>query len=159
VTAARHLRVVETVVDQDTGELAACPNCAAALSEAETWERRVLELEQKVRRLTEDRDAKLRQDKHYTAALDLIEEWKRECGHPKARVDHARVRLALSAVKLYKDNRDALSMVIQRGKHLAYVDERGNRHDSFGLLFRDAEHIERYANEYARWRRRNGVAT
>jgi hypothetical protein len=48
-------------------------------------------------------------------------------------------------------------MVVQYGKHLAYVDPKGTRHDSFGLLFRDAEHIEKYANAYHRWSRANGV--
>jgi hypothetical protein len=38
--------------------------------------------------------------------------------------------------------------VIQYGKHLAYVDERGVKHDSWGLLFRDADHIEKYANAW-----------
>jgi hypothetical protein len=158
VSARPALTLVQNLVDPDTGELGGCPHCAEALAEAETWERRVLQLEAALKRATEDKDAKLRNDRDYPAAIDLLEEWKRECGHPRARIDLARINLALRAVKLYKDNREALSMVIQRGKHLAYVDERGTRHDSFGLLFRDAEHIERYANEYARWARRSGRA-
>lgn len=158
MSARPALTLVQNLVKTDTGELVGCPHCNEAREEAETWERRVLQLEAALKRATEDKDAKLRNDKDYPAAIDLFDEWKRECGHPRARIDLARINLALRAVKLYKDNREALSMVIQRGKHLAYVDERGTRHDSFGLLFRDAEHIERYANEYARWRRRNGRA-
>jgi hypothetical protein len=123
------------------------------------WERRVLELERKLRTALEDKDAKLRNDKDYVAAAALFDEWKRETNHPRARFDAARARIAIAAVRLYKDNREALSMVIQHGKHLAYVDERGHRHDSFGLLFRDAEHIERYANNFARWHRRNEVVS
>jgi hypothetical protein len=109
--------------------------------------------------LKQDKDEKMRKDKMYPEAEALFEEWQRECGHPNAKLDPARIRLALGAVRRYKDHREKLSWVIQYGKHLPYVDENGVRHDSFGLLFRDSEHIERYANMYARWRgrRSNGV--
>jgi hypothetical protein len=155
MSAAPHLRLVQTAVDENGEVVPGCPHCASARSEAEVWEERVLELERKVKRLTEDRDAKVRNDKHFPAALGLFEEWQQECGHPNARFDFARIRLSLSAVKLYGKDREKLSWVIQHGKHLAYIDERGVRHDSFGLLFRDAEHIERYANGFARALKRN----
>jgi hypothetical protein len=156
MSAARHLRVVDT----ETGEVhheGDCAHCADARSEAETWEQEVLKLKRQVKRLMEDKDAKDRNDKLYPAAADLFDEWARECNHPKARFDPARVRLALSAIKAYgKEDREKLSWVIQCGKHLAYVDPcTGERHDSFGLLFRDSEHIEKYANKYARWQKRN----
>jgi hypothetical protein len=159
MSAAAHLRLVQTAVDENGEVIPGCPSCAEARSEAEVWEQRVLELERKVKRLTEDRDQKMRNDKHFPAALGLFEEWKQECNHPNARFDGARTRLALAAVKLYDGDRDKLSWVIQHGRHLAYVDERGVRHDSFGLLFRDAEHIERYANGWAIAQRRRVVAS
>jgi uncharacterized protein with PIN domain len=157
---ARHLTVVQTVVDDESGELAGCPSCRAALEEAETWEKRVLQLEQALKRATEDKDARLYRDKDYTAAHALFEEWQRECGHPNAKFDPARINLALRAIRRYgKDNRAALSMVIQHGKHLAWVNPKtGSKKDSFGLLFRDSDQIESRANEYARWRKRNPEA-
>ena len=158
MSAVPHLRVVHNI-DATTGELVGCPHCAAAHEEAELWEQEVLKLKRQVKQALEDKDAKLRNDQHFGAASDLFDEWKTETNHPRARFDNARIRLAMAAVKLYgKDDRDKLSMVVQYGKHLAYVDERGTRHDSFGLLFRDAEHIEKYANAYHRWARQNGVA-
>jgi hypothetical protein len=148
---ARHLRVVESVVNEN-GELAGCPNCAEALAEAETWERRVLQLEKALERERADKDARLKADKDYTAAYDLFTEWATETGHPNAKFDTNRANLGIRAIRAYRKQRDALSMVIQYGKHFAYVDDRGVRHDSFGLLFRDAEHIEKYANAFARRR-------
>lgn len=156
MSAAPHLRLVQTAIDENGEVVPGCPHCNDARNEAEVWEGRVLQLERQVKRLQEDRDDKMRRDRDFPGALDLIEEWKRECGHPKARVDPARIRLAMAAVKLYRDDRDKLSWVIQHGKHLAYVDEKGTVHDSFGLLFRDAEHIERYANGWHR-AQRNGT--
>lgn len=158
MSARPALRLVQNVVD-DNGELAGCPNCRQALEEAETWERRVLELEAKVRRLEEDKDAKARQDKDYPAAAELFDEWRRETGHPNARFDGdiRRVQRALRVIKLYRKDREKLSWVIQYGKHLAYVDERGVKHDSWGLLFRDADHIEKYANAWYLHCRRKGV--
>jgi hypothetical protein len=155
MSAARHLRIVDT----ETGEVheeGDCANCADARAEAEIWEKEVLKLKRQVKRLEDDKDEKNRQDKHYPAAASLFDEWRDECNHPKARFDPARIRLALSAIKAYgAEDREKLSWVIQCGKHLAYVDPcTGERHDSFGLLFRDSEHIEKYANKYARWLRR-----
>jgi hypothetical protein len=103
--------------------------------------------------LKADKEAKMRGDKQFPEAHDLFDEWRQECNHPNAEFDPPRMRLALSAVRRYKRHREKLSWVIQCGKHLAYVDPvTGEKHDSFGLLFRDSEHIEKYANKYARWK-------
>ena len=157
MSAAPHLRLVDT----ETGEMheqGACPHCADAQAEAEVWEREVLKLKRQIKRLTDDRDAAALRDRYYPAAHSLFEEWQIECNHPNAKFDPARVRLALGVVKRYKDERDKLSWVIQAGKHLAYTDpQTGERHDGFGLLFRDSDHIERYANKWARWVKRNGT--
>lgn len=152
MSAAPHLRLVQTAVDDNGEIIPGCPHCNTAREEAETWEQRVLQLERTLKREREDREAKLRSDKLYADAEALFNEWRVECNHPNADFDPARIRLALSAVKRYRKHRDKLSWVIQRAKHFAYVDERGIKHDSFGLLFRDAEHIERYANEWAKLR-------
>lgn len=152
MSAAPHLRLVQTPVDEN-GEIHACPTCRDALNEAETWEQEVLKLKRQLKQALEDRDARMRNDKDFPAAVALFDEWRAETNHPRARFDSARMRLALAAVKLYRDDLDKLSWVIKRAKHFPYVDPRGVRHDSFGLLFRDAEHIERYANEWHRRRR------
>jgi uncharacterized protein with PIN domain len=158
MSAAPHLKLVEHLIDEN-GEIQGCPHCQESREECEIWERRVITLERQVKRLQEDRDAKLRSDKFYPLAAALFEEWQRECSHPDAEFDTNRISLALRAVKRYGKKREALSMVIQYGKHLAFVDEKGHRHDSFGLLFRDAEHIESYANKFARWAKRQGAVS
>lgn len=161
------LRVVPDV-DPDTGEIienAACQECARLRGLLFTLEQDNRRLEKDLRtwrgkyeKAIEDRDAKLRNDKDYPAAADLFEEWQRECGHPDAQFDHARVGLAIRAIRRYRKHRDKLSLVIQYGRHLAYVNDRGRKCDSFGLLFRDADHIEKYANEFWLWQRRRGGA-
>jgi len=152
MSAAPHLRLVQNLVNDD-GELVGCPHCADARAEAETWEQEVLKLKRQIKRLTEDKDAKLRNDKDYPAAAALFEEWQRECNHPNASFDTNRAQLAIRATRRYRKHRDKLSWVIQYGKHFAYVDANGVKHDRFGLLFQDAEHIEKYANAYSRRRR------
>src|SRR3954467_9867409 len=103
-SAAPHLRLIDSETGQIHDAPSTCPHCAEAKAETEIWEKRVLQLERQVKRLTEDKDAKLRADKLYPVALDLIDEWKRECGHPNASAsDPKRVQLALSVVKRYKD--------------------------------------------------------
>lgn len=151
----RHLRVVDT----ETGEVheeGDCAKCADQRAETEIWEQRVLKLEREVKRLTEDRDLKAMQDKNYPAAADLFDEWKRECGHPNAKFDPARVRLALGVIKRYKNERDKLSLVIGHGKHLAYVDPNTRvKYDEFGRLFGSSDEIEKRATAFYLWQKRN----
>jgi hypothetical protein len=154
------LTLVQNLVDEN-GELAGCPHCRETLAECEVWERRVVQLEQQLKRALEDKDAKLLNDKHYPAAIGLIQEWKRECGHPNSsETDPKRVRLALSVVKRYKgdDGRAKLSLVIQQGKHLAYVDpDTGFKYDEFGRLFGCADEIEKRATQFYLWCKRHGL--
>jgi hypothetical protein len=159
MSAVPHLRLINT----ETGEVEdapSCPHCAEAREEAEVWEREVLKLKRQLERERLDRDAKMRADKHYPAAIALIQEWKTECGHPNASEDDPkRVRLALSVVKRYKDQREKLSLVIQHGKHLAYVDpDTGFKYDEFGRLFGSSDEIEARASKFWLWSRRRGGA-
>jgi uncharacterized protein with PIN domain len=114
----------------------------------------------KLERALEDRDelAKLQRDKFYPKAEELFREWQDVCGHPRAEFDANRIRLALRVVKRYDKHRDKLSLVIQHGKHLAWVNPKtGHKKDSFGLLFRDAEQIENRATEFYTWSRRQAA--
>jgi hypothetical protein len=160
-SAVPHLRLIDSETGQIHDAPSSCPHCAEAKAETEIWEKRVLQLERQVKRLTEDKDAKLRNDKHYPIALDLIDEWKRECGHPNASAsDPRRVQLALSVVKRYKDQREKLSLVIQQAKHLAFVDPNtGFRYDEFGRLFGSSDEIEKRATQYWLWNQRRVNAT
>lgn len=156
MSAVPHLRVVHDV-DAQTGELTNCPHCQAAYAEAEIWEAEVLALKRKLKAALEDKDAKLRQDAAFPAALDLFELWKTECRHPRAKLDTARTRLLVTACKLYKDELDKLRWVVFYGRDLAFVNDRGVRQDHLGLLFRDAEHIERYCNGWFRHAKAHGL--
>ena len=155
--AVPHLRLIDT----ETGEVSdrpECAHCAEARSEAEVWEQEVLRLKRENKRLTEDRDDKMRRDKYYPAAIGLIQEWKTECGHPNSSEDDPkRVRLAMSVVKRYKDRREVLSMVIQHGKHLAHVGDDGFKYDEFGRLFGSSDEIEKRANKYYLWQKRQAT--
>lgn len=160
MSAAPHLRLVDHLVD-DNGEIQDCPHCADARAEAEVWEHRVLELERKLKTALEDKDAKMRSDKDFPAALGLLEEWARECNHPNAKLeDPRRIQLALKVVKRYRKERDKLSLVIQQGKHLAYVDpDTGFKYDEFGRLFGSSDEIEKRATQFYLWRKRHPEVT
>lgn len=155
------LHLVQSLVDTDTGELVGCPHCNEARAEAETWERRVLELERQLKREREDKDAKMRNDTFYPLAIGLIQEWKTECGHPNSsETDPKRIRLALSVVKRYKgdDGRAKLSMVIQQAKHLAFRDpDTGFVFDEFGRIFGSSDEIEARANKWYLHCKRSGA--
>lgn len=162
------LRLVPDV-DPETGEIldrATCGECAKLRGTLMNLEQDNRRLEKDLRawrakyeRLQEDKDAKMRADKDYPAALDLIEEWKRECGHPNAaNNDPKRIQLAMKVIKRYRKHRDKLSLVILHGKHLAFVDpDTGFRYDEFGRLFGSSDEIEKRASQYWLWARRRGL--
>jgi hypothetical protein len=153
------LHLVQTVVD-DNGELAGCPQCRSALEEAELWEKRVIALEKQLKTAIEDKDAKLARDKHYPAAIGLIQEWKEQCGHPNAsEEDPRRIRLALSVVKRYKgdEGRAKLSLVIQQAKNLGYVNDDGFKFDEFGRIFGSSDEIEKRASQWWLHCKRRGL--
>src|SRR3954464_3069980 len=117
MSASAHLRLVQTAIDEHREIVPRCPGCNEARAEAEIWEQRVLTLERQLKQALEDKDARLARDKHFPAAIALIQEWKAECGHPNSsETCPKRIRLALSVVKRYSKDRDKLSMVIQQGK-------------------------------------------
>lgn len=160
MSAASHLHLVQKLVDDD-GQIQGCPHCDDARSECEIWERRVITLERQLKDALEDKDAKLARDKHYPAAVSLIQEWKQECGHPNSsETDPKRIRLALSVVKRYKgdDGRRKLSMVIQQAKHLAFVGDDGFRYDEFGRIFGSSDEIEARATKWYLHQKRRGAA-
>jgi hypothetical protein len=153
MSAAPHLRLIDT----ETGEVqdhTSCPRCAEAIAEAEAWERKLLAADREIQRMKADKDAKMRADKLYPEAERLFQEWQEECGHPNSEFGPDRIRLALAALKLYKgEKRVYLSWAILGAKHGAFVDDKGEKHDRFGLIFRGSEEIEKNANRYARWKR------
>lgn len=158
MSAAPHLRLVDHLVDEN-GEIQDCAHCAETRAECEVWERRVVKLEQDLKRALEDKDAKLLRDRYYPLAVGLLEEWRTETGHPNAKIDDPRrIRLALTVVKRYKDERHKLSYVIQQAKHLAWVDpDTGLKHDSFGKIFGSSDEIEKRATHYYLWARKRGI--
>jgi len=153
-------------VPNEDGELVhdACAECARLRGVVFNQEQDMRRLEkdlrlerEKLERALDQKDelSRLQRDRFYPAAEALFEEWKRETNHPRAEFDPARIRLALKVLKRYEKHRDKLSLVIQHGKHLAWVNPKtGHKKDSFGLLFRDAEQIENRATEYYTWQKR-----
>lgn len=139
------------------GELTNCPHCAAAYAEAEQWKQDLLAVKRQLKTALEDKDAKMRDDAAYPAALALFELWKTECRHPRAKLDSARTRLLIAAAKLYKNEIAQLRWVVFCGRDLAFVNDKGVRQDHIGLLFRDSEHIERYANNWYRHAKATGL--
>ena len=156
MSARPNLHIVR---DVDTnGELTNCPHCADAYAEAEQWKQDLLSVKRQLKAALEDKEAKMLADPGYQEAIRLIQEWKRECGHPTASEDDPkRVRLALTVLKRYRDKRDALSYVIQHGKHLAFVNDEGHRFDEFGRLFGSSDEIEKRANQWFRHARNRGL--
>lgn len=79
----------------------------------------------------------------------LFEFWKSECGHPKSKLDTKRGRVIANALKSY--DAKTLAQAIRgcaRNPH-NNGSTGGSKYDDVTLIFRDAAHIERFADEAA----------
>lgn len=154
MSAAPHLRLV----DLETGEVqehGSCPKCAEAMAEAETWERKLLAADREIQRLKADKDAERLKDPKRTEIEGLFYYWVEKCRHPNAKLDGARHDLIKKALKQYTG--EQLRMAIDGASVDPYVDPKRKRHDGLGLVLRDAEHIEDFANRFHRWQNRSEV--
>lgn len=84
MSAAPHLRLVDT----ETGDVhdAACPHCAVAQAEAETWEQEVLKLKRQIKRIEADKERERKEHALRATILDVIDEWREKTGHKGSKV-------------------------------------------------------------------------
>lgn len=151
MSAIPHLRLI----DSETGEIrehSTCPTCEAAREEAETWERKLLAADREIQRLKADKDAERLKDPKRHEIEALFDYWTDRCRHPNAKLDGARHDLIKRALKSYTV--EQVRMAIDGASVDAYVDAKGKRHDGLGLILRDAEHTEDFANRWHRFQTR-----
>jgi hypothetical protein len=150
MSAAPHLRLIDT----ETGEVqdhTSCPRCAEAIAEAEAWERKLLAADREIQRMKADKDAERLKDPKRAEIEGLFDYWREKCRHPNAKLDGARHDLIKKALKRYTV--DQLRMAIAGASVDAYRDPQGKLHDRLGLILRDSEHVEDFANRYVLWKR------
>ena len=77
--------------------------------------------------------------------LDVFAYWQTKLNHPKAKLDNKRKRKIESALKLHStgDLKRAIEGCSKSKFHLGENDS-GTKYDGIDLIFRDAEHIEKF---------------
>lgn len=152
------------VVDPETGELRApgCASCgeltvklAASDADLEVVQAENVRLLRRIKALQRDRDAARVADPQRETILELFAYWQEKCGHPRSRFDGSRHDLIKTALRRF--SADEIRQAIDGAAVGAFVDQKGTRHDGLGLILRDAEHIERFANKWHRWMKRQAV--
>lgn len=86
MSAAPHLRLINTETGELHAETTDCPGCADARAEAETWEQDVLKLKRQIKQMLADKE---RERKEYAArvvVLDVFDEWREKTGHKNSKL-------------------------------------------------------------------------
>lgn len=76
---------------------------------------------------------------------ELFEYWKDKTGHPRARLDDKRRRKLATALRFYSlaECKKAIDGCTKSAWHQGQ-NPNGKRYDQISLIFRDAEHVERF---------------
>lgn len=81
MSAAPHLRLINTETGELHAETTDCPGCADARAEAETWEQEVLKLKRHIKRMDADKERERKDHARRNEILDIIDEWRDKTGH------------------------------------------------------------------------------
>lgn len=78
--------------------------------------------------------------------VELFDFWKTTLNHEKAKIDTKRTKAIKNALKLGYSIDDLKSAIIGCSKtpHNMGQNDRGEKYDSIDLIFRDADHIDRF---------------
>lgn len=90
-----------------------------------------------------------------TAVEDVFDFWRSECNHPKSLLDNKRRRRIEWALRHYppEDIADAIRGAASSEFHQGQ-NANGRVYDDLALILRDAEHLERFRDEYRNGRRK-----
>lgn len=159
--AERHLRVVDMAsgqVVEDAFAADLCPECRRKDDLIEDLARQLedaeLDLRKKragLRLLNAQLTEKLEGHARRPEVERIHAKWQRLCRHPKSPLDNARALAITHILDAEVDGEKAFSerdayLAIIGAAYDAFVDEKGKRHDSIGLIFRNAEKFEDFAN-------------
>lgn len=155
--APRHLRVIDT----QTGELADdCESCRALSDQLAGLDRDLRAWRARYADLKRDREGEARASEYWQPGEWLFNHWRHVCNHPRAVFTVDRFWLVhpfLSNARYGKTMRDRVAvcrLAINGAAFDAFTKVRKNgtvqRFDDWSLIFRDAAHMEEFANKAPR---------
>jgi hypothetical protein len=140
------------LVNPDTGEIHdhGCPHCAQHEADVRNLEGEVTKLLRRIRVLEADKERERRLYAHRELIRHLFEFWRDCTGHPKSKLDGDR----FDAIKARVEDgysEEQCRLAILGAAVDPYVDPKKKRHDGIGLVFRNGEKLEDFANRAYRW--------
>ena len=141
---ARHLRVIDSQGEvQDD-----CPQCQALRDQLAGAETEIRGWRQRYQNLKRDKDADAQKDALWPTAVELFALWRRDTGHKRSLWTLDRFEKVRPLLEKY--GRSACELAIRGIAYEPNTKMRKNgtmeRFDDWGLVFRDAGTLERYAN-------------
>ena len=152
---AQHLRVVDT----DTGEIIehdpnACPHCVPLLDQIKGLQRDIRGWAQRFAELKRDKEAEAKAHADWPLAVRLFEYWQQKCNHPGSGWTVDRFEAIQPFLRHKKYGPVACVRAIDGAAFAPFTTQRKNgstkRHDDWGLIFREADRLEDFANRAPR---------
>lgn len=112
-----------------------------------------------IKRLEDDKAAKLSSDRLFPVAKELFDFWVAQCGRDAAQTELGPARLGLLIARLKGRKRLGsenpardVARAILGAKHDAYVNPKGKRHDDLTFICRNEATLEDFIGRYERWK-------
>lgn len=140
------------LIDTSTGEIVqqepTCPSCAFLQDQLDGVERELRAWRFRYANLARDKEQEARDHRLWPEALDLFEQWKLECKHPRSEWTPDRFFAIMPLLKRY--GYETCSRAIAGIAYDPYTRVRRNgtaqRFDEWERVFKDAGNLERFAN-------------
>jgi hypothetical protein len=147
-----HLRVV----DAQTGEVFenGCPHCSVKEDEIAGLEGTIRSLAAKLTQAKRDKDREARGHDCWPLGVKLFNEWKRLCNHPRSAFTPDRFWQVQPFLTHPDYGYDVCLRAVRGAGFDPNTRRRRNgslkRYDDWGLIFRDTDHLEDFANRAPR---------
>ena len=127
-----------------------CPHCEGHEADVRNLEQEVTKLLRRIKVLEADKERERRLYAHRQLVSGLFDFWKDCTGHAKSRLDGDRFDAIKARIEDgYTDEQCRLAII---GAAVdPFVDPKKKRHDGVGLVFRNGEKLEDFANRAYRW--------
>ena len=136
------------LIDGGTGEIVSDDHVQALRDQIAGLERDIRGWRARYADLKRDKTAEARAHKLWPEVVELFQHWQRVCHHPKSAFTADRFWLAMPFVE--RHGVELVRRAIDGAAFDPYVTRRKNgttkRHDDWGLIFRDQDKFENFAN-------------
>jgi hypothetical protein len=140
------------LIDRDgqVQEADCCPNCEVHRHDLENAEADLRKARRRIKALEADKEKERQLYAHRMLVEGIFDFWRDCTGHAKSRLDGDRFDVIRARIEDGYTEEDCRLAILGAAVD-PFVDPKRKRHDGIGLVFRNGEKLEDFANRAARW--------